>query len=54
MIGISWPRISPPLPHAGTDWNDFFRGVLFGIAIVLEIVGVVLAAKAAARKRKAL
>jgi MFS superfamily sulfate permease-like transporter len=53
-IGISWPRISPPLPHAGTDWNDFFRGIIFGIAIVLEIAGVVIAAKAAARKRKAL
>jgi MFS superfamily sulfate permease-like transporter len=54
-IGITWPRFSPPLPHAGTDWNDFFRGVIFGIAIVLEAVGVVLAAKAAAaKKRKAL
>ncbi len=54
-IGIAWPRFSPPLPHAGTDWNDFFRGAIFGIAIVLEAVGVVLAAKAAvAKKRKSL
>jgi len=53
--GTSWPRISPPVPHAGTDWNDFSHGVIFGIAIVLEIAGVVLAAKAAdAKRRKAL
>jgi hypothetical protein len=50
VIGIAWPRFSLSLTHAGTDWNDFFRGVLFGIAIVLEIAGVVLAAKAAAAK----
>jgi hypothetical protein len=50
-IGIAWPRISTPPPHAGTDWNDFFRGAIFGIAIVLEVVGVVLATKAAALKK---
>jgi hypothetical protein len=55
VIGIAWSRIAPSLPHPGTDWNDFFRGVIFGIAIVLEIAGVGLAAKAAAaRNRKAL
>ena len=54
-IGVAWPRISPPLPHAGADWNDFFRGMIFGIAIVLEVAGVVLATRAAAAKnRKAL
>lgn len=54
-IGTSWPRISTTLPHAGTDWNDFFRGAIFGMAIVLEIAGVAIAAKAAAAKmRKAL
>jgi hypothetical protein len=53
-IGITWPRFSPSLPHPGTDWNDFFRGVIFGIAIVLEAAGVVLATKAAAKKRSAL
>jgi hypothetical protein len=51
-VGIAWPRFSPPVPHAGTDWNDFFRGVIFGIAIALEAVGVVLATKAAAAKRR--
>ena len=51
-IGNNWPRTSAPLPHAGTDWNDFFRGVLFGIAIVLEIAGVALAARAAATKKR--
>ncbi len=55
-IGIAWPRFLPPLPHAGADWNDFFRGVVFGIAIALEVSGAALAAAAAAavaKKRKA-
>lgn len=51
-IGITWPRFSPPLPHPGTDWSDFFRGVIFGIAIALEICGAVLAATAAASKKR--
>ena len=50
-IGVTWPRISPPLPHPGTDWKDFFRGVIFGIAIALETFGVVIAAKAAVAKK---
>jgi hypothetical protein len=50
-IGVTWPRISTPLPHPGTDWNDFFRGVTFGIAIALETFGVVIAAKAAVAKK---
>jgi hypothetical protein len=51
-IGVTWLRVSPSIPHLGTDWNDFFRGVIFGIAIVLEIAGVVLATKAAAAKNR--
>ena len=51
-IGITWLRVSPSIPHLGTDWNDFFRGMIFGIAIVLEIAGVVLATKAAAAKNR--
>ena len=53
-IGIAWPRFSPSLAHVGTDWNDFARGFIFWIAIALETGGVVLAATAAAKKRKAL
>jgi hypothetical protein len=54
VIGVSWSRLAPSVPHVGTDWNDFFRGVVFGIAIVLEIAGVAIAASAAAaRKRQA-
>ena len=53
-IGIVWPRLSPSTPHLGTDWNDFARGFLFGLAITLEAAGVVLAATAAAKKRKPL
>lgn len=55
MIGIVWPRFSPSVPHLGTDWNDFFRGFMFGLAIALEAVGMVLATAAvSAKKRKAL
>lgn len=50
-IGLAWPRTSPPIPPGGTDWNDFFRGASFGIATVFEIVGIFIAAKAAALKR---
>jgi hypothetical protein len=52
MIGINWPRLSPSLPHPGTDWNDFFRGAIFGFGLVLEIAGVALAARAAAAKKR--
>jgi hypothetical protein len=58
VIGIVWPHFSPSLsvPHPATDWNDFFRGPMFGIAIAMEITGVVIAmvAAAAAKKRKPL
>jgi type II secretory pathway component PulF len=57
IIGIIWPRFSPSVSHSGTDWNDFFRGLMFGIAIAMEVTGVVLAATAAAaaaKKRKPL
>jgi len=52
-IGITWSKVSLPLAHAGTDWNDFVRGVFFGVAIVLEIAGVAIATKAAAAKKRA-
>lgn len=51
-IGITWPRLSPSLPHSGTNWNDFFRGVVLGFAIVLEVAGVAIAASAAAAKKR--
>ncbi len=52
MIGVNWPRLSPSIPHPGTDWNDFFRGAMFGFGLVLEIAGVAIAAKAAALKKR--
>lgn len=52
-IGIMWPRFSASLPQLGTDWNDFFRGMPFGIAMALEAGGAVLAV-AAGKRRKAL
>ena len=51
-IGITWLRVSPSIPRLGTDSNDFFRGVIFSIAFVLEIAGVVVATKAAAAKNR--
>jgi len=53
VIGVSWSRFAPSVPHLGADWNDFFRGAILGIAIVLEIAGVAIAASAAAKKRQA-
>lgn len=53
MIGVFWPRLSFPAAHLGQEWNDFPRGVMFGIAIVLEISGVVIAATAAAAASRA-
>ncbi len=52
-IGIAWPRLSPPLTPAGTDWSDSVRGAIFGFAIALESFGVVIAAKAADQKKRA-
>ena len=52
MIGIAWPRLSPPVPHMGTDWNDFAHGFLIGLAIAMETGGVVIAASAAAIKKR--
>jgi hypothetical protein len=53
VISISWSRFAPSVPHVGTDWSDFFRGAILGIAIVLEIAGVAIVASAAKKKRQA-
>jgi uncharacterized protein involved in cysteine biosynthesis len=53
VFGVCWPRI-PFLAHLWPDWNDFLRSFVFGIAIALEITGVVINATAAVNKRKAL
>lgn len=54
-ISITWHPSSPPLPHTGTDWSQFARGLIMGIAIVLEVAGLAIAAQAVAiKKRKAL
>jgi hypothetical protein len=51
VLGITWHK---PLgsAHSGTDWSDFLRGFLLGLAIVFEIAGLVIAL-AAARAKKA-
>jgi hypothetical protein len=43
MLGIAWPRFAFPVAYLGTDWSDFLRGVLYGLSIVLEISGLVVA-----------
>jgi hypothetical protein len=43
---------TPILPASrGTDWNDFLRGFMLGLAIVFEIFGLVLALNAARAKK---
>jgi hypothetical protein len=43
MLGIAGPRFAFPAAYLGTDWSDFLRGVLYGLSIVLEISGLVVA-----------
>jgi hypothetical protein len=52
VAGVVWPRSALPVAHLGTAWGDFFRGFLFGIAIVMEVGGVVMAVAAATRAKK--
>jgi hypothetical protein len=52
VVGVAWPGASSPAAHTGPLSHDFLRGFLIGIAIVLEIVGVVIAASAARVTRK--
>lgn len=54
VIAIVWPRVVPPIPHIGANWNDFVCGFMYGLAIALEIGGLVLATLAAnsTRNRK--
>ncbi|MGA7858176.1 MAG: hypothetical protein WCA11_09645 [Terracidiphilus sp.] len=50
VVGIVWPIHSPPVAYGGTNWSDFFRGFTFGIAIVMELTGVVIASAAVRAK----
>lgn len=52
VIGANWLRSSTPLAHAGTDWNDFFHGLILGLGLALEIAGIALTARAAALKKR--
>ena len=48
VFGIVWPRFISLSPYAGTNWDDFLRGLCYGLGIALDIGGVVLSVKAAA------
>ena len=36
-VGVAWPQIIHPA-HLATDWNDLFRGGVFGFAIGLMLL----------------
>ena len=40
-VAIAWPQIIHPASHTGTDWNDFVRGGVFGLAIGLLLMTVI-------------
>jgi hypothetical protein len=42
---LAWPRFVPLTFHAGPDWIDGIRGVLFGMAIGLNLLSVMKTAK---------
>jgi hypothetical protein len=52
LFGLAWPTFSHVFPNLGTGSRDFIHGLFFGIAIVLEIGGVVLATSATAAAAK--
>ena len=40
-IAALWPHIIHPSSHLGTDWNDFLRGGVMGLAIGMLLMTVV-------------
>jgi hypothetical protein len=50
VLANVWQRPFVPA-HSGTNWNDFSRGFVMGIAIVMEIAGLVIALAAARAKK---
>jgi hypothetical protein len=54
VFGIVWPHLISLAPHAGTNLNDFLRGLCYGLGISLEIGGLVLAITAVAAREKQL
>jgi len=48
VVCIAWPRSPLLVAHLGTNWNDFWRGVILGIALVMEIAGLVIGGSAKA------
>lgn len=54
VFGILWPKLPFLATLVAPDWNDFVHGFVIGVALALEIGGVVMGAAALARKRKEL
>jgi hypothetical protein len=40
-IAVLWPHIIHPSSHLGTDWNDFLRGGIMGLAIGMLLMTVI-------------
>jgi hypothetical protein len=51
VMAIVWPRFFLPA-HLGPGWSDFLRGATFGVAIALELTGVVISMVAATRAKR--
>jgi hypothetical protein len=52
IVGILWPHFASPAQHFAEGWSGFCRGLLFGVGIGMETVGVVIALKAAREARR--
>lgn len=42
VLNIEWPRMAWLSAHLGSQWSDFGRGFVVGLAIALETGAVVL------------
>jgi hypothetical protein len=52
VLAMSWSRFAFPLTYFGHDWNDFAHGFLYGLAIAMEILGLVIVTTAASAKTR--
>ena len=52
-VSIAWWKSAFSLGHLGPGGNDFARGFLVGLAIVMEVAALVVALSAVAAQKKA-
>jgi predicted acyltransferase len=46
VITLNWHSWFPPVIFRGKDWTDFLHGVVAGVAIVIELTGMILLLRA--------